>query len=205
MIQEIIAGAWLGRGWKYRASEAASERVHPGAWRLPFSQALAKHGISLNGVSTLRETIYAFRGKVFWISDPLWGVMDYVVPPLVTLDHKGDDCDSLAWLHACAVQFALGPSGWRGLIVSYLSDPWVYSHHFCAAVDPKGRVWAVQPQPAKWQPQDLENILPEPYEDFARAAMDVADSYSTDAQRVRVVAFDVRDSYWATIEPWRKP
>lgn len=193
MIAQAIAAVWLGHGVKYRLSEWIAGAV----WRLDFSAVLAKHGLRLNGLTRLEDVIYAFRGRFAWDWDPLHGGGDYVKPPIRTLADKAGDCDDAAFLHAQAIEHALGAHGWRGRIVSYLASPWVMSHHFAVAIDPDGGFWPVQPPPAKWQPQDAEYVWKYACKDAAHAAREVADTYG-----VRVVAFDVRDEKWRKVQPW---
>lgn len=209
MLDRIVARAWLGgpNALKYRVSRWVSDRRNPLAWDLPFSAALRKHGISLNAATDLHSGIEPFRGKVFWQPDPLWGAGDYVAPPITVLDNQGDDCDAIGWLNACAVEHALGPLGWRGLIVSYLADPWPLSHVFCAAVDPAGRIHVVQPQPARWQPADMVHVWGDTFVAFEEAAAVVASLYPVRGRTTgaRVVALDVRDTRWRVIRPWGAP
>lgn len=190
MIVQAIADAWLFRGLKYRVSEYLYGRD----WYLPLSAALAKHKLSLNGKETLHDVVDTFRG-FYWASDPLWGILDTVAPPIRLLDQGQDDCDAWAMLHSQAVDHALGPLGWSGRIVSYLADPWVLSHHFCAAVDPQGHIWAVQPRPTRGQPADQDPIIPEAFPSYDLAALGVASTYGA-----RVVKFDVRDSMFRHVE-----
>lgn len=195
MIPDVVAWAWLGRGVKYEVSR----RLAGAVWHTPFAAVLAKHGIRLKGAASLRDVLDALKGRVSYDWDPFHGAIDYVMPPATTLASGMGDCDDQAWLHACAVEHALGPLGWTAAIVQYLSDPWIYSHHVCAARDRDGKIWAVQPWPAKWQPQDLDPLWPEPF-DFYR---DLAVGIARDGYAARVRAFDVRDTTWRVIEPWR--
>lgn len=52
-----FAAWWLGTGAKYRLSEWLA-----GAdWRLPFSAVVAKHGIRINGATSLRDVVDACK------------------------------------------------------------------------------------------------------------------------------------------------
>jgi hypothetical protein len=157
---------------------------------------LAKHGIHLNGVDSLRGVVDAFRGRVFYEWDLGRGALDYVKPPIVTLNDKQGDCEDLAVLSAQAVEHALGPLGWRAAIVSYLAADFRLSHHVCAATDREGRIWAIQPQPMRGQ--DADPLPGFAFRDHGHLARTVASWYGTSA-----VAYDVRGPRWNPIQPWR--
>lgn len=201
---EPIAWYWLGDPFrrKYRFSKREAEKAHPGSWSMPFSQAIRSksHGLDLryNSVSDLRGLVDVAQGKVNWKPDPFFQLWDVVLPPLLFLEARGDDCDGMAMFFAQAVDFAL--SGWRGHILSYLAADFKLSHHVCMAVAPDGKLFAIQPYPSVTQDQRQDPLVAEPFKSYEQAANEVASWYGT-----KPVAFDVRDSRWNTIEPWRKP
>lgn len=136
-----------------------------------------------------------FRGRWHWLPDPLWQAWDQVFPPVMLLARGGDDCDGWAMTHAQAVEAVLEAYGWHSWIVSYLADPWQESHHFAAAVDPRGRVWAIQPQPSILQRSDLQ-IVYGPYPSVGEAVRAIAAGYGAE-----VVWYDVRYPDWRPYIP----
>lgn len=196
MFQKLIADLWLGAGLKYWVSQI----VAGSAWYTPLSVIWAKHKIDLLTKKSLSEVIGVFKGRVSYDWDPLHGVADFVKSPLATLDSGLGDCDDQAMLHACAVEWALGSSGWHGYIISYLADPWWLSHHFCAAISPDNLVFVVQPWPSQQQLlQGLQfnPLWSEPYGTMADACAAVVASY-----KAKVVAWDVRDCFWRPVQRW---
>jgi len=154
MIQ-FIARHWLERGAKYRFSRW----LYRSTWSIPIADALRERGISLEGCCNPHDVAAMIRGRAWHEDDPLWGLVDIVRPPAALLRRaltrgRGGDCDCMAMLHAQAIALAL-PT-WEVRIVSYLSKPFWFSHHFAVARAPEGRWWVVQPQPAIWQEPDIQ-------------------------------------------------
>lgn len=192
MLDRWIAAWWLGQGQKYRLSAYLAGPD----WHLPFSAVVAKHHIRLDGATSLRDVVSAFTGRVFWQPDLCWQIRDTVSPPVRLIAEGGDDCDGMAMLHAQAVDHALGPLGWGAAIVSYLARDVRLSHHVCAAKDPDGRLWVIQPQPMRGHDADpLPGFV---FRDHAHLARVVASWYHTD-----VIAYDVRTPQWEPTQSWR--
>lgn len=202
MIDRAVAGIWLGQGLKYQVSQWASDWLHPSEWRLPIAAVLAKHGLWLNAAGSLESAIYALRGKFSWDWDPLHGAVDYVKPPIRTLYERSGDCDDAAWLHAQIIEHALGSEGWKARIVSYLSKNFTLSHHFAVGIDPGGGVWPVQPPPASWQPAEIPYVWSYACKNILHAAREVSATYGEEAS---VVAYDVRDTAWHSVQAWAVP
>lgn len=191
MLADAIAWAWIGPpSWKYRASE----RAWGEAWLRPFTQALAAHRISLNGVSVLQVVVDAFEGY-HWLPDPIWQAFDVIYPPYEMLKRGGGDCDEWAWCHALAVDHALKSEGWQAKIVTTYVKPFTKSHHFCVAVSPSGEHWAIQPRPTPQQPPDLNPLIQRAFGSCAEAARVITAAYDA-----RLVWYDVRDTGWRLLE-----
>jgi len=198
LFAQLVAGAWLGMGLKYRLSRWRSEKHRPGLWEEPAGLVFRGLG-NLAFVATLEQVTDEFRGKIFYRIDRLFGLLDYVQSPGELLETREGDCDDHAWLHAQAVEYALG---WPCHVVSYLAEDFRLSHHFAVAEDPAGQIWAIQVQ----APRDElpgRQIVFGPFVDIEAAMHHSArDIFDTE-----VVAYDVRkcDPAWAVVVPWRKP
>lgn len=186
LLADTLARLWLLTGWKYEVSKSL---IGP-EWNIHVNDALKTHGLTLDTCKTLEDVASIFRGKWHWVPDPAGQAYDIVYPPAALLRRGGDDCDGWAMCHAQAVEYVLGPQGWRSVIVSYLADPWVLSHHFALAIDPAGNMWAVQPQPMKDQPQSMQLVFG-PFKSVEEATRTVASWYNA-----KVEWWDVRTPMW---------
>lgn len=178
-------GIWWLSGPKWTLSRLLAGH----AWHVPILEALATRTTRVADLilaSTLDEVVDVFRGLVHWRRDSLWQLWDRVYPPALLLARGGDDCDGMAMLHAQAVEYAMGPRGWRAAIGSYLADPWHLSHHVALAIDRAGLVWAIQPQSSKDQPQNVRLIYG-PYPSCEEALGAIAKQY-----RAEIVWYDIR-------------
>jgi hypothetical protein len=187
---EVAGRAWLG-GLKY----AVSEHLAGTSWYINVGTACQKHGLSLTG-TTLEDVVNVFRGKAFWLPDPVLQAADIIYPPIELLDRGGDDCDGWAMTHCQAVNYILGDKGWRAFIVSYLADPFPESHHFAVAKAPDGKFWVIQPQPTpeQYKQNPAMNIVAGPYATLAEIPAVVASWY-----KATVVWWDVRDGLYRSI------
>lgn len=190
----------LGRWWLAGPKYAVSRFLAGRDWTLRVDDALALHGRTLAHCRTLEDVLGVFDGHEFWVSDKLWGAWDTVSPPLILLNQGADDCDGNAMLHAQAINVALGPLDWKAVILTYLADPWAESHHFAAATDPGGQVWAVQPQTtaAQWAEYGHRmRLVFGPFKTYADAVQAIAACYPD----VTAVCFDVRNDMFGALVP----
>lgn len=182
-LVKAIGVWWLRRKW------GLSEALAGIAWRVPVAVALGAYGAGFEwskDAQDLDDVVDVFRGRWRWKSDPFFQVWDRVFPPMLLLGRGGDDCDGWAMAHAQAVTIALGRLGWSGRIASYLASRWWLSHHFAVALDPLGRVWAIQPQASADQDPNLQ-LVHGPFPSIREAADTVASWYG-----VTVEYLDVR-------------
>lgn len=184
MVVNLIGRLWLS-GAKYAFSKARAGA----AWQVKIGAALARYGVSLDGCRDLDDIVRVFSPRWAWLPDPVFQIWDVVYPPELLLARGGDDCDGWAMAHAQAIDHVMAPRGWQARIISVLADPWTVSHHFAVAVDPEGRIWAVQPQPERNQSGDP--VVHRPFTSFAEAASTVMSWYGA-----KVVWFDVRHPDW---------
>lgn len=176
-----VIGIWWLSGPKYGFSRQLAGK----AWHTPISEVLALVGRDLKACTTLEAVVGCFKG-LHWVKDPLFQAWDRVYPPMLLVKRGGDDCDGWAMAHALAVQEALG---WPSRIVSYLADPWQWSHHFAVVQAPDGTWWTIQPQAAVGAPYRLP--IYGPFASIAAATEGIAGAYG-----VRLAWYDVRHPDW---------
>lgn len=185
-IIKAVGVLWMNLKWRI------SEKLAYIDWMIPVSVGLLQHGVPmerLTSAKSLEDVVDVFRGLWHWRADPFFQVWDRIYPPIQLLERGGDDCDGWAMAHAQAVAVSLGLYGWTARIVSYLADKWWLSHHFAAAIDPQGLVWAIQPQPTETQDPNAQLVYG-PYTSLREAAEDVASWYG-----VKVEYLDIRTVY----------
>jgi hypothetical protein len=189
-------GCWWLSGPKY----TVSRWVFGADWLVGVEAALNKHGRSLKGCHDFESLGLVFAGQDFWKPDPVAQTANVIFPPLALLNREGAACGSWAMAHAQAVNAALGTQGWKAVILSYVADPWPESHHFAAATDPKGQVWAIQPEATvdQWAAYGRRlHLVFGPYKTYDEAVNGIVSTYAN----TRAVCFDVRDEMFLPLEP----
>ncbi len=200
-IQKLInqiAHVWLG-GLKYKISF----KLFPASeWSAPIRISLENKGVWLpSRFSSPHALSTILAGKCFYVSDPLWGAIDFTKPAIQTLI-RGGDCDDFAHLHAKIWEATLDSDTWEVGIASYLADPFWWSHHFAFAKDRvSGDVWIAQPQPTPKQYQlGYSNVVYGPFESVEAALLAVNGSYE---KPKRPVYYDIRTPDWKFLtETW---
>jgi hypothetical protein len=184
-------GKWWLSGNKYKVSKFLAGSL----WNEPIENVLKDFEIDTTKVTGLYDTVALLTGKVFWVEDSLYSAIDTVRSPRAIFERSGDDCDGLAGLHAKLINFVLRSKGYEAYIVSYLANPWTFSHHFCAVKDPNGVWFAVQPQPTEHDfLEGFHDCVYGAWENLDDMVHAIAAGYDSE-----VVWMDLRNDNWEVV------